>query len=97
MPVGSSFSVELIVVNAFFQKQQMQYGGQTDDKQVERTEDFGVHRVAVHLVADGELIAHRIRVEESEAAQRHAVGVFWEPCAGKSHAIMAIIHKGQFA
>ena len=53
--------------------------------------------MAVHLVSDGELVVGHVRVEEGETAQRHAVGVFGEPRAGKSHAVMAVIHKGQFA
>lgn len=46
----------------------MDHRGDPDHEKVERAEDFGIHSVAVHLVADGMFVVYRIRMEEGEIA-----------------------------
>ena len=72
VPVGSPFGEEVVVVGAFFHEQQVQCRRQSDDEQVKGAKDFRIHRVAVHLVADSEVVVGHVWVEEGEIAQRSA-------------------------
>lgn len=72
MSIGAPFGVKIIIVLSLLCKQDVQERGDSDDEEVEWSENLGVHGMAVHFVADGEVVVGHVRMEEGEAAQRQA-------------------------
>ena len=79
MAVGPPFRVEIVVRFVRGETvpiQQMQHRRQADDQQVERAKQFGVHRVTVHLVPKGVLVAGTIGGDDGKVAERHPGRIF---------------------
>ena len=95
MAVGSALRVEIVIIAPFFLENQMQDGRYAYNEQVERSEQFGIHGVAVHLVADSVCVVRIFGMEEGETAQRDAAGVLREALSGKTKTIVPVVHKGQ--
>lgn len=92
MAVGPPFRVEVVV--GFVRRetvavQQMKPRRDAYDQQVERAEDFGIHRVAVHLVPESTLVAGTLGADDGEVAERHP-GSLFRQSSRKSDAVIPI-------
>jgi len=67
----------------------MQHRRQADDKKVERTKDFGIHRVAVHLVPESALIGGILGTDDGKVAERHTRSLFRQS-SRKSNAVVPV-------
>lgn len=75
----------------------MDHRRDSDHEKVERSEYLGVNGVAVHLMADGEVVVGHVRMEEGETAQRHAPASFGKSGAGVPEAEMPVVNPRQLA